>query len=120
MLVLLIKKSAKKLVMVMIPSPPTWMSMMMTICPKLVNVLGTSIVVSPVTQTALVAVNSESIQERCTPGWMQRGISNKPEPARMMNMKLTAIARAGFVFLPMEVMTVLESSMKAIRKSISK
>ena len=51
---------------------------------------------------------------------MQRGISNKPEPARMMNMKLTAIARAGFVFLPMEVMTVLESSMRAIRKSISK
>ena len=77
-------------------------------------------VVSPVTQTALVAVNSESIQERCTPGCMQRGISNMPEPTSMMNMKLTASVRAGFVFLPIEVITVLESSIEEMRNSISR
>ena len=114
------KKRAKKLVMVIMPSPPIWISTMITNCPKLVNVLGTSIVVRPVTQTALVVVNSESIHERCTPGWMQRGISSTPEPTRMITMKLTASIRAGFVFLPKEVVTAFDSSIKEMRNRISR
>ena len=114
------KKRAKKLVMVITPSPPTWISIMTTNCPKQVNVLGTSMVVRPVTQTALVAVNSESIQERWTPGWTQRGISSTPEPTKMMNMKLTAIIRAGLDFFPSEVMTASESSMTEIRNSTNR
>ena len=106
--------------MVIIPRPPTWMSAMITSCPKQVNVLGTSIVVRPVTQTALVVVNSESIQERCTPGWIQRGISSNPEPTRMMNRKLTASIRAGFVFLPNEVITASDSSINEMINSINR
>ena len=58
------KKRAKKLVMVITPKPPICINSMMTICPNTVNVVGTSMVVKPVTQTALVAVNNESTHDR--------------------------------------------------------
>ena len=120
MLIFLPEKRITATETVITPMPPIWISTMITNCPKLVNVLGTSIVVRPVTQTALVVVNSESIHERCTPGWMQRGISSTPEPTRMITMKLTASIRAGLVFLPKEVVTAFDSSIKEMRNRISR
>ena len=114
------KKRAKKLVMVITPKPPICISSMMTICPSTVNVVGTSIVVKPVTQTALVAVNSESIHDKCTPCWTQRGISRRPEPTSMMNRKLTAIIKAGFDFLPSELIIASERSMTDITNNTNK
>ena len=51
---------------------------------------------------------------------MQRGISSIPEPTMMMNMKLTAIIRAGLDLRPNEVMTASDSSMKEIRNSTNR
>ena len=44
-------------------------------------------------------------------------MSSIPEPAMMMNRKLTAIIRDGLDFLPSEEMTVEESSMEDMRNS---
>ena len=105
------KKRAKKLVMVITPNPPICINNMITICPNTVNVVGTSIVAKPVTQTALVAVNNESIHDRWTPCWMQRGISRRPEPTSITSRKLTAIIKAGFAFRPKELIIASERSM---------
>ena len=54
------KERAKKLVKVMTPIPPIWIRNMMMICPVCVNVVATSTVVSPVTQTEVVEMNRAS------------------------------------------------------------
>ena len=43
-----------------------------------------------------------------------------PEPTMMINMKLTAIIRAGLDLRPSEVMTASDSSMKEIRNSTNR
>ena len=54
------RRRAKKLVKVMTPIPPIWIRNMMMICPVCVNVVATSTVVSPVTQTEVVEMNRAS------------------------------------------------------------
>ena len=114
------KKRAKKLVIVITPKPPICISSMIIVCPSTVNVAGTSTVVNPVTQTALVTVNNESIHDRCTPCWMQRGINKRPEPTSMISRKLTAISKAGFDFRPNELIIASERSMTETRKRMSR
>ena len=54
---------AKKLVSVITPNPPIWISKMIIICLSSVKVDGTLTETSPVTHVALVAVNNASIHE---------------------------------------------------------
>ena len=53
--------SAKKLVRVTRPKPPTWIRTRITACPNTVNWVQVSRTTRPVTQVALVAVNMASI-----------------------------------------------------------
>ena len=89
---------AKKLVNVITPNPPTWISRMITTSPPVVNVVDTSTGTSPVTHTALVAVNNESTQ--VMPFTVHRGNINNPVPIRMIAKKLTANIREGLVRRP--------------------
>ena len=88
----------KKLVNVITPNPPTWISRMITTSPPVVNVVDTSTGTSPVTHTALVAVNNESTQ--VMPFTVHRGNINNPVPIRMIAKKLTANIREGLVRRP--------------------
>ncbi|MPM84630.1 hypothetical protein SDC9_131703 [bioreactor metagenome] len=54
--------------------------------------------VNPVTQTALVEINSESTHDM--PLMVQRGSISSPVPTRMIIKKLTAKIREGLVRLP--------------------
>src|SRR5690606_6130346 len=56
------KKYPKKPVKVMIPSPPTWISAIITPCPNSEKLVEISVTVSPVIQTALVAIKKASIK----------------------------------------------------------
>ena len=76
------------------------MSNSMMICPVVVNVVATSIVVSPVTHTALVAVNSASKND--IPLTVARGSSKRPVPAIIIAMKLPTIIQLGDILLDNE------------------
>ena len=49
-----------KIATVMTPRPPTWIRHKITVCPKTDQYVAVSLVISPVTQVAEVAVNSAS------------------------------------------------------------
>ena len=51
----------------MTPIPPIWIRNMMMICPVCVNVVATSTVVSPVTQTEVVEMNRHLRNESRAP-----------------------------------------------------
>ena len=70
----------------------------MTTSPPVVNVVDTSTGTSPVTHTALVAVNSESTQ--VMPFTVHFGNINNPVPIRMIARKLTANIKDGLVRRP--------------------
>lgn len=110
--ILPIKNSAKKVVSVITPKPPIWISIRMMNFPSMVNAVAISKGVRPVTQTALVETNKASIKEiRIRP---LLGDINKKVPIRMMIKKLVAIIKAGLVFLPRKPMTACPRLLKAI------
>ena len=92
------KNIAKKLVSVITPRPPICISRIITTKPGVVKVDATSTEVKPVTQTALVEINSESTHE--IPLTVHRGNISKPVPIRMIIRKLPARIKEGFVRRP--------------------
>lgn len=76
---------AKKLVKVINPNPPIWIKTNKISIPKSVNLVGTSTVERPVTQTALVAVNNESIKLRFP--LVAFGMSNMAVPQKIKKLK---------------------------------
>ena len=68
---------------VMNPTPPIWMSRMMTICPNSDQWIYVSYTISPVTQVALVAVKSESTKGVHTRSAEEIGRHKSSDPARM-------------------------------------
>ena len=69
-------------------------------CPVVVNVVAMSIVVRPVTHTALVAVNSASKNDM--PLTVARGRSRRPVPAKIIVTKLPTIIQLGDIFVDRE------------------
>lgn len=77
------------------------------ICPVVVKVVATSIVVSPVTHTALVAVNSASKND--IPSVVARGSSKRPVPAMIRAMKLLTIIQLGDILFDSECVITVDS-----------
>ena len=84
----------------MMPIPPNCMRKRMMMCPAVVNVVATSMVVSPVTHTALVAVNRASKND--IPLTVARGNNNSPVPAKIMAKKLPTIIQLGDILVDRE------------------
>ena len=80
--------SAKKLVSVTRPRPPTWMRRSSTACPKNVNCVQVSRTTRPVTQVALVAVNRASTSPS-RPCLLAMGRLSSSVPAAITSRKLT-------------------------------
>ncbi len=114
-----INDTAKKLVIVITPKPPVWMSRAMTICPSSEKVRAMSTVDKPVTHTALVEMKMASAKERRTFSSVDLGSSRSRAPKKMMTAKQVAISRAGFVFLLMKLTTLLETSITENSPSIA-
>jgi hypothetical protein len=81
-----LREVLRKIVLkVIIPKPPTWMRIMIMLCPSRLK-SGVSTVMRPVTQTALVAVKRASIY-RSLPAANTPGIERKSDPIRMTEIK---------------------------------
>ena len=93
------------------PIPPNWISIKMITCPIVVKVDATSIVVNPVTHTALVAVNRASKND--IPLTVARGSSSKPVPAIIIAIKLPTIIQLGDILLDRECVITADSFSKA-------
>jgi hypothetical protein len=83
----------------------------MMICPAVVNVEATSMVVRPVTHTALVAVNSASKND--IPLMVARGRSRRPVPAKIIVMKLPTIIQLGDILVDSECVITADNFSKA-------
>jgi hypothetical protein len=79
---------------VMIPSPPSWKSPMMIICPAGVKKDAVSWTISPVTQTAEVEVKRASMTEMC-PVFVLKGSRRSTVPSAIAEIKLSARNWAG-------------------------
>ena len=82
-------------IMVIYPSPPTWMSASRIIWPSRLNWVQVSATTRPVTQVAEVAVNRLSRKDRPFPPRLAMGSISSRAPARMMARKPRASARLG-------------------------
>jgi hypothetical protein len=71
------------------------MRVRMTILPKRLKAVAVSTTMSPVTQTAEVAVNQASIKERLFPSADAKGSVNSRVPRIMITWKLARIDKAG-------------------------
>ena len=80
---------------IMMPSPPSWMSSMMTTCPNGLQNVGVSTTVSPVTQTAEVAVNSASTNDGDSPAAVEIGSISSAVPTSTAEPKPTTTACSG-------------------------
>ena len=69
------------------PRPPSWIIIMMMICPKRLHWTQVSTVMSPVTQVAEVAVNSASKKPTLIPLREAMGRVSSSAPSRMMHPK---------------------------------
>ena len=103
--------SPKNEVKVIIPIPPNWMRIRIITCPAVVNVDATSIVVSPVTHTALVAVNRAS--KKVMPFTVARGSSSSPVPIIIIAKKLPTIIQLGDILLDSEWVITADSFSRA-------
>jgi hypothetical protein len=77
------------------------------IYPSVVNVVATSIVVRPVTHTALVAVKRALKNE--IPPTVARGSSSNPVPHKIMNKKLPTMIQLGDKRFESECVTTADS-----------
>jgi hypothetical protein len=73
----------------MYPRPPTWIKSRIIKCPKEVKSTGVSLTISPVTQTADVAVNIASIK-RSSP-LCENGSERRAAPKKISPIKLKSI-----------------------------
>ena len=73
------------------PSPPIWIRHKITACPKSVQCVNVSTTIRPVTQVALVAVNSADKNVVVSPGFVDHGSSNNRVPMSIMIKKPPAI-----------------------------
>ena len=80
-------------------------------CPAVVNVVATSMVVSPVTHTALVAVNRASKNDM--PLTVARGKSRRPVPAIIIVIKLPTMIQLGDILLDKEWVITADSFSRA-------
>ena len=103
--------SPKNEVKVMMPIPPNCIRKRMMTCPAVVNVEAISIVVSPVTHTALVAVNKASKNEM--PLTVARGKSKSPVPAKIIVKKLPTIIQLGDILVDSEWVMTADSLSRA-------
>ena len=85
--------------MIIIPSPPVWMSARMMILPPRLKTVAVSTTISPVTHTAEVAVKRELISPRPCLSTVVNGSMRSSVPVRMISRKLESIARAGLSFI---------------------
>jgi hypothetical protein len=76
---------------VMIPSPPTWKRMRITILPNGEKYVAVSFTISPVTHVALVAVNRVSTGCIATPAAVARGELRRIKPMVIVARKLNII-----------------------------
>ena len=83
--------SAKKLVRVTSPRPPTWISSRITACPKYENCVQVSHTTRPVTQVALVAVNMAS-STSSLPWRLAMGRLSRKVPSAITMTKLTQMS----------------------------
>ncbi|MNZ65510.1 hypothetical protein D3C78_837070 [compost metagenome] len=82
---------ANKVAIVINPKPPTWISAIITVFPKMVNVVPVSSTTSPVTQVADVAVNNASIKLTAFPLVLEMGSISSKAPIRMIDAKPSTI-----------------------------
>jgi hypothetical protein len=83
---------------VMTPSPPSWMRVRITTCPKGVKYVAVSWTIRPVTQMADVAVNRASKKDIC-PVFVLKGRRRRIVPVTIAPIKLIARTWAGLNFL---------------------
>jgi len=69
----------------MSPMPPIWMISSNTINPNVEKTSPTTMVVNPVTLTALAAVNKASMKRKDTPSYKLIGNDKRKEPMRIAN-----------------------------------
>ena len=79
------------------PRPPIWMSRRITHLPKSDQCTAVLTVTRPVTQVALVAVNSASMKGVARPLFAAHGSMSSSAPARIMSAKPTAITIAACI-----------------------
>ena len=77
--------------MAMVPRPPIWIRIRIRICPKTDQWLNVSTSTSPVTQEALVAVNSAVIKSVHCPLLEETGSVRRQAPMKMIAIKFSAI-----------------------------
>ena len=75
----------------MVPSPPIWIITRIRICPKSDQWLKVSTNTNPVTQEALVAVNSAVIKSVHCPSLEETGNVRRQAPIRIIAIKFNAI-----------------------------
>ena len=104
-----LKKRAKKLVNVITPMAPICIITAMMNSPRVVNVDGRSTVDNPVTQTADVLMNSESVNDM--PENVHCGIISSADPIKMSIKNDEERIRAGLMRWPiMRIRDTLRSS----------
>ena len=84
----------------MIPKPPNWIRINITIFPNKVQCAKVSTTTSPVTQTDVVAVNIAVNRLVCSPGTVEKGNHNRMVPIAMAIRKLIGmiLAEVALVF----------------------
>ena len=78
--------------------PPNWISIIKTMCPFCVKYVAVSTTINPVTQQALIDVNSASKKGIIWTSLVISGIISKPAPTAMSNMKERISSLGGFTF----------------------
>ena len=89
-------KRARRVARVMMPNPPSWMSARMTPCPKGVQNVAVSTVMSPVTHTAETAVNRAGIRVSAASGAWEAGSISSPAPRRITARNARGTDRTGW------------------------
>ena len=96
-------RSMTPVIMVMMPSPPTWISTRITTCPNRLQVVAVGTVTRPVTQVAVVAVNRASMYGTACPSAELTGNESKMLPMNMVIKKpsrmICVVDRDNFFFI---------------------
>jgi hypothetical protein len=106
----------------MIPIPPHWISTRITNCPNQEKSLPVDRTVSPVTQVALVAVNSASSQEiGAASSARQNGMHQKQRPAQDQHQYQMNDVRAGCLTRAPMTLAMIENTLasQSIKASIA-
>ena len=83
--------SANDIATVTTPIPPIWIKIKIITCPKIVQCVAVSKTTNPVTHTADVDVNKESIKEVHSPDLLDIGRQSKNAPIKITAAKPSKI-----------------------------